>query len=128
MNRIALVDTEGKIVNVIVGGADYTPPDEFTAVADSDGRAEIDGSWDGTNFHPPVREITPAKKKEIAKTTIYRRATDQELELLNSTLPTLPLRERLMWQDALGGTVYVDEVLPFFVAVVGAQRAAELLA
>ena len=76
-----------------------------------------------TAYIPP-----PAPMRSIAKTTIYRRATDQELALLEATLPTLPLRDRMMWQDAVGGTVYVEEVMSFFVAAVGQTRANELLA
>jgi hypothetical protein len=74
---------------------------------------------------PPPEPLPP---RTIGKTTIYRRATDAELALLEATLAALPLRDRLLWQDAEGGTVYVHEVEPFFVAAVGAPRAAELLA
>lgn len=70
----------------------------------------------------------PPPPRAIAKTTIYRRATDAELALLEATLAALPLRERLLWQDAEGGTVYLHEVEPVFLAAVGAPRAAELLA
>lgn len=70
----------------------------------------------------------PPPPRSIAKTTIYRRATDAELTLLEATLAALPLRQRLLWRDAESGTVYVHEVEPFFVAAVGAPRAAELLA
>lgn len=69
----------------------------------------------------------PPPRRTIAKTTIYRRATDAELTLLEATLAGLPLRDRLLWQDAEGGTVFVDEVEPFFTAAVGAPRAAQLL-
>jgi hypothetical protein len=54
--------------------------------------------------------------------------TPAELATLAATLPTLPLLDRLLWQDAAGGLVAVDDVLPLFVATVGAERAAELLA
>lgn len=64
----------------------------------------------------------------LAKTAIYRRATDAELEALEATLPSLPLRERLMWQDAEGGLVRVAEVRPVFAAVLGEERAEALLA
>ena len=70
----------------------------------------------------------PAPPRLIAKTTIYRRATDAELALLEATIAALPLRDRLLWQDAEGGTVYVADVEPFFVQAVGAPRAAALLA
>jgi hypothetical protein len=66
--------------------------------------------------------------RSIAKTTIYRRASDAELTLLEATVAALPLRERLLWQDAAGGVVLVADVEPFFTAAVGAERAAELLA
>jgi hypothetical protein len=64
----------------------------------------------------------------IAKTRIYRRMTPTELATLDAALPALPLLDRLLWQDAAGGLVGVDEVLPMFAATVGAERAAELLA
>lgn len=74
-------------------------------------------------FVPP-----PSAPRLIAKTTIYRRATDAELALLEATVAALPLRDRLLWQDAEGGTVFVADVEPFFVQAVGAARAAALLA
>jgi hypothetical protein len=70
----------------------------------------------------------PAPPPSIAKTAIYRRATDEELELLAVTLPTVPLRMRLLWDDAQNNEVLIDDVMPLFVAAVGAERAAELLA
>jgi hypothetical protein len=94
------------------------------SVADTpDNWAAMFAATTPTPFMPP-----PAPLRAIAKTQIYRRATDAELALLEATLPTLPLRERLLWQDAEGGTVLVDEVRPFFVSVVGEARADELLA
>lgn len=73
-------------------------------------------------------EPRPEPPRLIAKTTIYRRATDAELALLEATVAALPLRDRLLWQDADGGTVFVADVEPFFVQAVGAARAAALLA
>jgi len=64
----------------------------------------------------------------IAKTAIIRRATDEELATLAATLPTLPLRDRMLWENAEGGLVRVVDVEPLFVATVGAERAAALLA
>lgn len=92
-----------------------------------------DGAW---HLRPvpapePVPEpdpATPPAPRHLAKTAIIRRATDAELELLTATLASLPLRERLLWQDAEGGVVIVDEVRPLFVDAVGAARADELLA
>lgn len=85
-------------------------------------------AWVSDGHTAKPAPLPPPPPRFIAKTTIYRRATDQELELLTATLPNLPLRQRLMWQDAAGGEVSVAEVLPFFEAAVGATRAAELLA
>lgn len=77
----------------------------------------------------PAPFVAPSPPpRAIAKTTIYRRATDAELALLEATVAALPLRDRLLWQDAEGGTVYVADVEPFFVQAVGAPRAAALLA
>jgi hypothetical protein len=56
------------------------------------------------------------------------RATDAELETIEATLPNVPLRQGLMRQHAEGGLVRVGDVRPLFVAVVGEDRAAELLA
>jgi hypothetical protein len=81
-----------------------------------------------------VPAATPAppqpdpNERLIAKTTIYRRATDAELEMLEATLPALPRRLRLLWQDAEGGLVRLGDVRPLFVEAVGEDRAAELLA
>jgi hypothetical protein len=129
MDRIALVAADGAVQNVIVAGEGYVPPAGLTAIPDDAGMAEPGGTWDGTAFAPPVPpDPPPPPRRYIAKTTIYRRATDEELALLDATLPALPLRTRLLWQDAEGGTVWVDEVEPLFAAVVGEARAAELLA
>lgn len=84
------------------------------------------GAYAVQPFAPPPEPAAPPRT--IAKTTIYRRATDAELTLLEATLAALPLRQRLLWQDAEGGTVYVEDVEPFFVQAVGAARAAQLLA
>lgn len=65
----------------------------------------------------------------IAKTTIYRRATDEELAAFEAFLAgEATTRQRLMWQDAEGGLVLVSDVQPIAEALYGAERAAELLA
>lgn len=74
---------------------------------------------------PPAPQPLP---RSIPKTTIYRRATDAELEILEATLPTVPLRLRLLWQDARNNEVLVDDVQELFEAAVGVERAAVLLA
>lgn len=77
----------------------------------------------------PATKPTPeATERLIAKAALYRRATDAELEALESTLSNVPLRQRLMWQDAEGGLVRASEVMPLIVAAVGVDRANELLA
>jgi hypothetical protein len=71
----------------------------------------------------------PAPDRLIAKTRIYSRATDPELATLEAYLTsTASVRQRLMWQDAADGLVWVSEVLPFAQALFGNARAAELLA
>ncbi len=124
--RIALVAANGRVRNVIVAEMGYQAPDGLAAIPDDTGAAEPGGRWAGAVFLPPEQPSPPPRT--IAKTTIYRRATDAELALLEATLAALPLRQRLLWQDAESGTVYVHEVEPVFVAAVGAPRAAELLA
>lgn len=67
--------------------------------------------------------------RTIAKTAIYRRATDEELGIFEGFLATAATtRQRLMWQDAEGGLVLIDDVLPIAEALFGAERAADLLA
>lgn len=89
--------------------------------------AEIEtGAHPIAPFVPPPAPAAPPR--QIAKATIYRRATDAELTLLDATVAALPLRDRLLWQDAAGGRVLVEEVQPFFVQAFGTMRAAELLA
>lgn len=75
---------------------------------------------------PPPFVPPPAT---IAKTSIYRRATDAELAQFDTFLrhQATP-RQRLMWDDAAGGMVLVDDVRPLAEAIFGAARAAELLA
>lgn len=70
----------------------------------------------------------PAPPRLIAKTVIYRRATDVELATLEGFIAQqATTRQRLMWQDAEGGLVYVHDVQPLAEALFGAQRAGELL-
>lgn len=80
--------------------------------------------FDGVPREPPPPPPPPAF---IAKTAIYRRATDQELTTLEAVLATLPVRDQLMWRDAHEGVVAIADVTPLFVATVGAERAAVLL-
>lgn len=73
-----------------------------------------------------ARETPP---RMIAKTAIYRRATDEELAAFEAFLAVeATTRQRLMWQDAEGGLVLVADVQPIAEALFGAERAAELLA
>jgi hypothetical protein len=76
---------------------------------------------------PPAPPAPPPR--EIAKTRIYRRATDAELAEFEAFLrhQATP-RQRLMWEGATGGMVVVEEVRPLAEAIFGAARAAELLA
>jgi len=70
----------------------------------------------------------PAPSRLIAKTTIYRRATDQEMATLAAWLTgTATTRQRLMWQDAESGQVYAADVQPVAEALFGRSRAAVLL-
>jgi hypothetical protein len=88
-------------------------------------------AWLGQGNTPqPIKEgFAPGSGETyLAKTTIYRRATDAELEALQAMLPKLSLRERLMWTDAEGGFVKVREVRPQMVAAFGEERADQLLA
>jgi hypothetical protein len=65
----------------------------------------------------------------IAKTAIYRRATDAELLALETFLDTTASpRERLMWRDAENGLVWVSEVMPLAQGLFGEARTAALLA
>jgi hypothetical protein len=75
-----------------------------------------------------VPETPPPQPRLIAKSVIIRRATDEELEILEATLPTVSRRDRLLWENAEGGLVRVDDVEALFIATAGAERAAELLA
>ena len=71
----------------------------------------------------------PAPPRLIAKTAIYRRATDGELAMLEGFIATqATARQRLMWQDAEGGLVYLHDVQPLAEALFGVDRAGELLA
>jgi hypothetical protein len=71
----------------------------------------------------------PAPARLIAKTTIYRRSTDAEIDAFENFLDNVATaRQRLMWRDAENGHVIVDEVLPLATALFGTTRAGELLA
>jgi hypothetical protein len=75
-----------------------------------------------------VPDPPPPQPRLIAKSLIIRRATDEELEILEATLPTVSRRDRLLWENAEGGLVRVEDVEALFIATAGAERAAELLA
>lgn len=70
----------------------------------------------------------PRPSRLIAKTRIYRRATDDEIAALAAFLASATPRQRLMWTDAEAGLVYVSDVQAVAVSLFGATRAAELLA
>ena len=71
----------------------------------------------------------PPPPRSIAKTTLYRRATDAEIQALVAFLQhQVTPRQRLMWEDAEGGLVLIEDVEPVAVHLFGAERAAELLA
>ena len=63
--RYALVDKDGKIVNVVCwdGQTDWQPPEGLTAIRDKAGEAEPEGTFDGVAFRkrvkPPAPEIPP---------------------------------------------------------------------
>jgi hypothetical protein len=80
------------------------------------------------NTPSPAPEPPAAPPRLIAKSAIIRRATDAELETLEAVLPTVSRRDRLLWENAEGGLVRVEDVEALFVATVGAERAAVLLA
>lgn len=70
----------------------------------------------------------PRPSRLIAKTRIYRRATDDEIAALAAFLDSATPRQRLMWTDAEAGLVYVSDVQPVAESLFGAARAAALLA
>ncbi len=125
MTLLAFRRSDGSFVGVVNGLPYHIIPGD-PRWGDAQQMAAMMG--DALPLEPPPPPAPPAPPRTIAKTTIYRRASDAELTLLEATLAALPLRQRLLWQDAEGGTVYVHEVEPVFVAAVGAPRAAELLA
>ncbi len=63
-SRIALLDSDGSVVNVIVVDAPavYTPPDGYVAVKDHDEAAEIGGSYSNGAFSPPPPPAPPPAK------------------------------------------------------------------
>ena len=64
----------------------------------------------------------------IAAATVYRRATNVEIDRLEAWLDhSAPPDQRTTWRDAAGGFMRVDEVLPLATTLFGAERAAELL-
>jgi len=124
-------------VSLTIVSAAFANEDDTAAVAQTEeaGAVLLSAADTPDEWAAMLAAVTPAAyvpppppPRSIAKTTIYRRASDAELALLEATLAALPLRQRLLWQDAEGGTVYVHEVEPVFGAAVGAPRAAELLA
>jgi len=66
--------------------------------------------------------------KVLLKTTIYSRATDDELEAFVEWKAAAPLRLRLMWDDAVEITATDPQVVSVVTSLFGAERAAELLA
>ena len=86
--------------------------------------------WLAEGGQPDPAPAPPAPvPRMIAKTTIYRRATDAEIAAFLGFLERVATpRQRLMWEDAEGGLVYVDDVIPLARSLFGADRAAEMLA
>lgn len=92
--------------------------------------AEAAAAAEGLDLPPEAVPAPPSPvRAEIAKTAIYRRATDAEIETFLAFLTGgATARQRLMWEDAAGGVVLVDDVQPLAEALFGPARAAELLA
>lgn len=64
--RIALVDADGNVVNVVEASLSYVPPPGLAARADPAGTAEPSGRWDG-QFRaptPPAAQPDPLKQLE----------------------------------------------------------------
>lgn len=117
----------------------------MAAIATAAGNADLNARWyaDGRLY---VRGVTqealdaaaktvgtappePPPPRLIAKTRIYRRATDAEIDKALDFLDTHATRRmRLMWNDAENGQVLVSEVRPIFATLFGEARADELLA
>lgn len=86
----------------------------------------------GPDGQPVLAEPPPAPapaSPQIAKTAIYRRATDAEIGAFEAWLTgTATPRQRLMWQDAESGLVLVTDIMPIAAGLFGPERAAVLLA
>jgi hypothetical protein len=85
--------------------------------------------WQQAGGTPQPAALAPAALRMIAKTTIYRRATDAEIGTFEAWLDSgATPRQRLMWRDATNGMVFVEDAMLAITAMWGAARAAELLA
>jgi hypothetical protein len=75
-----------------------------------------------------LRAPFPSAIRYISRATIYRRASEAEIDTLEAWLDNgATPRQRVTWRDAEGGPVRVDEMLPLATTLFGARRAAELL-
>jgi hypothetical protein len=72
--------------------------------------------------------VGPTPVRYIATATVYRRATNAEIDRLEAWLDNNATPDQCAkWRDAAGGLMRVDEVLPLATRVFGVERAAELL-
>ena len=85
-NRKALIDERGVVVNVILAGDDFKPPDGLT-MRDAD-RAGPGWTWDGKEFHPPEPEPDPeSTERELAiQEAIKDEPADSPIRLLGEAL------------------------------------------
>ncbi len=72
--------------------------------------------------------LGPTSMRYIATATVYRRATNAEIDRLEAWLDNRATTDqRVAWRDAPGGLMRVDEVLPLATLLFGTVRAGELL-
>src|SRR5205823_4520651 len=89
--------------------------------------------WNGTALiaHVPVGVPNPNVPLRTFKSDVWRRCTDSEANALDAALAAAPARLRRLWADSTileRDSAEWPELLAGVVAVVGATRAAQLLA
>lgn len=98
-------------------------------ISTANGNVELSGD-DAADYLASIPGELPVSYR-LYKTTIWSRLTDAELQSVVDAMAAQPLRLRMMWNDAItveSDSEFFGVLNQFVTAVLGASRAAEVLA
>jgi hypothetical protein len=125
MARCALVEN-GLVLNIIVAGPDYVPPDGQLLVPVGEAQANIGDGWNGQHFIDNSERI-PAVPRLVAKSLIVQRLIDAEMIAAANTALEADPAKKARWYAADHPAIRADDPDAIaFLQAIGADPAAIL--